>query len=104
MLTLVNKNLSLFAVDENGKFEGQIVNDPTGRCIENPDIVPYFRRLFDGHGYIYEKGDHPFGVKNWAQIFTNPELLPSGTEAVFIDPCKNAEDSFNATNVSWVIN
>ena len=73
IFNLVEKNEYLFAIDlETNRFAGQIINDAYGHCVENPDHDHNFRRLSDGHGNIYEMGDHLFGVKNWGDIFSNP--------------------------------
>lgn len=97
VFTLIKKHEYLFAIDiETNRFAGQVINDAYGHCVENPEYDHNFRRLYDGHGDIYEMGDHLFGVKNWGDIFSNPELLPIGTNQVFLDMGSNALSSFKA--------
>ena len=98
IFNLVEKNEYLFAIDlETDRFAGQVINDAYGHCVENPDHDHNFRRLYDGHGNIYEMGDHLFGVKNWGDIFSNPALLPTGTSQVFLDMGSNSVTNFKAT-------
>jgi hypothetical protein len=98
VFSLIHKNDCLFAIDiETDRFAGQIINDAYGHCVENPEPDHDFRRLYDGHGNIYEMGDHLFGVKNWGDIFSNPDLLPTGTSQVFLDMGSNATTNYTAT-------
>lgn len=97
VFNLVEKDGYLFAIDlETNRWAGQIINDAYGHCAENPEHDHNFRRLYDGHGNIYEMGDHLFGVKNWGEIFANPELLPTGTTQIFLDMGSNASTNFTA--------
>lgn len=97
VFNLIEKNGHLFAIDIENRWAGQVINDAYGHCVENPEYDHNFRRLYDGHGNIYEMGDHLFGVKDWGDIFSNPELLPAGTSQIFLDMGANAESSFKAT-------
>jgi hypothetical protein len=97
VFNLVKKNGYLFAIDrETDRFAGQVINNAYGHCVENPEPDHNFRRLYDGHGDIYEMSDHLFGVKSWGDIFSNPELLPTGTKQVFLDMGCNATTSYTA--------
>lgn len=100
-MNLTVKNGILFAVDEEGNFIGKIANDVSGECCDNPsnDHSFDFLRAFSGHGYIFHQNDQPSNpafVCSWHEIFSNAELLPLGTKNVFVDPGKDAKDSFNA--------
>lgn len=106
MMKLVWFGKDLFAVTKNGEFVGQIINECSGGCIDNPnnnDVPGTFARLFEGHGYIYHQDDNPpnpLFVRSWGDVFVNPELLPTGTKNVFVDQGRTAEDLFNAVSTS----
>lgn len=104
-MNLILRYNGLFAVDESGNFIGKIVNEATGKCCDNPtqDTPGVFDRLFGGHGYIYHQSDNPpnpFFNRDWSEVFSNPEMLPTATKNVFVDQCKDAENDFYAVEVS----
>ena len=75
------------------------MNDISGDCIEepSPEQPGTFARIFGGHGLIFHQEDNPpnpFFVKSWAEVFSNPELLPLATKNVFVDSGFDAECDF----------
>lgn len=102
-LFLVQKNGRIFAT-KSGEFVGMIVNSVDGGCKECPQDDPStFARVFDGNGDVYHQHDNPpnpFFLKDWGQIFENPELLPTGTQNIFIDQDFNCRSLFDAIPVT----
>lgn len=91
----------VFAVDEHDEFAGQLVNDPSGGLHEQPDNTGgpgVFSRVFDGHGPVIHllPQPSPYGVTDWGQAFENTELIPIGTENLFLDCQFNCEAAFRA--------
>lgn len=92
-LKLVIKNGYLFATNNAGELQGRIINhnnEKGGYVIDNPseEDSSHFDRLFGGHGDIFEVRPNPtspFYHSSWEQIFQNPEMLPPGTKAVFLE-------------------
>lgn len=87
MLDLEIKNGELFAM-KDGHPVGTIVNHTSGllasKGLEDPCL---FSRIFEGHGSIYhvhENPPNPFFLRNWNELFSNPELLPESSN-IFID-------------------
>jgi len=94
MLKLEIKNEKLFALDPSGNLVGKVVNNLSGGCEENPMSVEasLFSFVYGGHGYIYHFSDNPpnpFFCRA-EDVIENIELLPHGTEHMFLDASPNA--------------
>jgi hypothetical protein len=94
MLKLVIKNEKLFALDLLGNLAGKVVNNLSGSCEENPISVEagLFGFVYGGHGDVYHFSDNPpnpFFCKA-EDVIENIELIPCGTEHMFLDASSNA--------------
>lgn len=102
MFQLQSKNGKLFAL-KDGSFAGQIINDISGKCVENPRYCTdeIFAQIFSGHGEIYHLSENPINpfYSKPDDVFRNPECLPLGTMNVFIDQSQAAIDNYNAVFV-----
>jgi hypothetical protein len=94
MLKLEIKNGKLFALDPSGSLLGKVVNDLSDGCEENPMSVEasLFSFVYGGHGYTYHFSNNPpnpFFCRA-KDVIENIELLPYGTEHMFLDASPNA--------------
>ena len=100
-LTLIKKGDKLFAVDEHNQFQGRVTNTNTNEwLIDNPSVEEStdFNRIYGGHGLlleIHENPPNPLYIKGWDEAFLNPDLLPVGTKAVFLDMNFNAKSDWD---------
>jgi hypothetical protein len=94
MLKLEIKNEKLFALDPSGNLLGKVVNDLSDGCEENPVSVEadLFSFVYGGHGYIYHFSENPLSpfFCRAKDVIENIELLPHGTEHMFLDASLNA--------------
>ena len=101
VLILVKGEHKLFAVDCENQFQGRVTNTCTNKwLIENPSTEESsdFDLIYGGHGCILQLHDNPpngFYIRNWSEVFSNPELLPVGTKSVFLDNDFNTSSDWN---------
>lgn len=88
MLTIVESKVktsfgnSVFYVVADGHVQGELVADAE----MEPTV---FNRIYEGNGMVLHQSDappNPFFVGSWGEVFSNPELVPTGTKNIFVDP------------------
>jgi hypothetical protein len=94
VLKLEVKNGELFALDSSGNLIGKVINNLSGGCENNPVSVEagLFSSVYSGHGDVYHFSDNPPNpfFRRAEDVIENIELLPFGTEHLFLDASPNA--------------